>query len=395
MRDVPTRGELHVRWRAVCAVALLILSGCATQAPPVQSAQERARYERVSWGAVPGWREDSLTDAWSALRTSCATLQQRPDWRAVCAAAQTLPAAGGDAQRRFFQSRFDVLRLTREVDGRSESDGLITGYYEPLLQGARERSSAYPVPLYGVPDDLLTIDLAAVYPELAGKRLRGRVVGNKVVPYYSRAEIDAAPGVRGKELVWVSDPVDAFFLQVQGSGRVQLDSGETLRLQYADVNGHPYRSIGRYLVDRGELTLDAASAPRIREWVRTHPERASEVLNANPSVVFFTAAPLLDSREGPKGAMGLPLTAGRSVAVDPRYIPLGTPVFVATTDPLTQTPLRRLMFAQDTGGAIKGVLRADWFFGFGESAAAQAGSMRNRGSFWLLWPKGAPLPVGE
>jgi membrane-bound lytic murein transglycosylase A len=389
MLDVPIRQGV----RALALTLLLALSSCVTPPPRVEvTAAEQPRYERVSWRALPGWSEDSLTDAWAAFRAGCGPLQQRAEWRELCASAQSVPLADTAAHRRFFEARFDVVKVVSDTAGSTRDTGLVTGYYEPLVQGSRRRVGPYQTPLYAVPDDLLTIDLSSLYPELAGKRLRGRVVGNKVVPYYSRAEIDRAPSVRGKELVWVSDPVDAFFLQVQGSGRVQLDTGETLRLQYADVNGHPYRSIGRYLVDQGELTLETASAQRIREWVREHPERAVEVLNANPSVVFFTAAPLRDAREGPKGALGVPLTAGRSLAVDPRYIPLGTPVFVATTDPLTQTPMRRLMMAQDTGGAIKGVLRGDWYFGFGESAAAQAGRMRNQGSFWLLWPKGVPLP---
>lgn len=390
MLDVPLRGSA----RRTAWLLLFVLSGCMTRPPPVQ-VSEQARYERVAWSAMPGWAEDSIHEAWIAFRAGCVPLLQKPEWRAVCTDSQTVAAQDPAAQRRFFESHFDPHRVLRDTGQRTPQDeGQITGYYEPLLQGSRHASATYSVPLYGVPDDLLTVDLSSLYPELAGKRVRGRLEGNKVVPYYSRAQIDAAPSLRGKELVWVTDPVDAFFLQVQGSGRVRLDSGETIRLQFADVNGQPYRSIGRYLIDRGELTLDTASAPEIRAWIRAHPERAREVLNANPSVVFFTAAPLRDPAQGPNGALGVPLTAGRSLAVDPRYIPLGTPMFVTTNDPLTATPLRRLMMAQDTGGAIKGVLRADWFFGFGATAAEQAGRMRGQGSFWILWPKGVPLPPG-
>jgi membrane-bound lytic murein transglycosylase A len=376
---------------AMCIVVAAVLAGCLSR-PALPTVAERPQYQRVTWNDLPGWREDDLSDAWRAFLAGCERLQERVEWRELCTDARSVPA-DQPAQRRFFESRFEPLRLLRDVGRRKpEAEGLITGYYEPLLQGSRTRSDAYSVPLYGVPDDLLRIDLASVHPELAGKRVRGRLVGNKVVPYYSRAEIDRAPGLKGKELVWVSNPVDAFFLQVQGSGRVQLDTGETIRLQYADVNGHPYYSIGRYLVEQGELSVDAATASGIRAWIEAHPDRAQEVLNANPRVVFFTTVTLRDPQEGPKGTLGVPLTANRSLAVDPRYIPLGTPVFVATTDPLTQTPLRRLLFAQDTGEAIKGILRADWFFGFGASAAEQAGRMRNPGRLWLLWPKGTPLP---
>ena len=387
MLEVPLRGL----GRAMCIVVAAVSAGCIS--PPIPpTTVERPYYQHVTWSDLPGWREDDLTDAWRAFLAGCERLQQRPEWRELCADAHSVPP-DPQAQRRFFESRFEPLRLLRDTGrGKPEAEGLITGYYEPLLHGSRTRSEVYSVPLYGVPDDLLKVELASVYPELEGKRVRGRLVGNKVVPYYTRAELDRAPALQGKELVWVNDPIDAFFLQVQGSGRVRLDTGETIRLQYADANGHPYRSIGRYLVEQGELTSEAATAGGIRAWLAAHPDRADEVLNANPSVVFFTTATLHDPQEGPKGTLGVPLTANRSLAVDPRYIPLGTPVFVATSDPLTQTPLRRLLFAQDTGGAIKGIMRADWFFGFGASAAEQAGHMRNPGRLWLLWPKGMPLP---
>jgi membrane-bound lytic murein transglycosylase A len=235
---------------------------------------------------------------------------------------------------------------------------------------------------------LLTIDMAALYPELKGMRLRGRVAGNKVVPYFSRAELMQADRLGGRELLWVDDPVDAFFLQVQGSGRVQLaEAGETVRLAYADQNGHPYRSIGRYLVDKGEMTLDQASAQNIKAWIAAHPGRRQEVLNANPGYVFFKEEKVGDPSKGPKGALGVPLTAQRSIAVDPQFVPLGVPVFLATTQPASELPLRRLMLAQDTGGAIRGPVRADFFWGFGAEAGERAGRMKQRGAMWVLLPK--------
>lgn len=270
--------------------------------------------------------------------------------------------------------------------------GLVTGYYEPLLSGSRSPSERFNAPLYSTPPDLLIVDLASLYPELKGKRVRGRLEGNRVVPYYSRAELPTDPAIRGKEIVWIDGALDAFMLQVQGSGRVQLPGGETVRLQYADQNGHPFRSIGRYLVDQGALTLDQATMPGIRSWLAANPTRLHEVLNANPSVVFFSEAPLDDPAIGPKGAQGVPLTAGRSIAVDPAFVPLGTPVFLATTYPATSTPLQRLVIAQDTGGAIAGAARADFFWGTGAPALEQAGKMRQPGALWLLWPKNVPLP---
>jgi len=286
--------------------------------------------------------------------------------------------------RVFFEANFTPYKVFN-ADG---SDiGMVTGYYEPLLRGARKRGGAYQTPLYRAPDDLLTIDLGSAYPDLKGMRLRGRVVGNKVIPYWSRAELLQSGALAGKELVWVDDPVEAFFLQVQGSGRIYLsDSQETIRLAYADQNGYPYKSIGRYLVDKGELNLSQASAQGIKAWVIANPARQNELLNANPSYVFFKEEKISDPSKGPKGAMGLPLTGLRSVAVDPQYIQLGAPVFLATTQPNSDMPLQRLVLAQDTGGAIRGAVRADYFWGFGNEAGERAGAMKQRGMMWVLLP---------
>jgi membrane-bound lytic murein transglycosylase A len=244
--------------------------------------------------------------------------------------------------------------------------------------------------LYKVPDDLITVDLASVYPTLKGMRLRGRLVGRTVVPYGTRAEIERAR-IPGKELVWVDDPVEAFFLEVQGSGRVQLDDGETVRIAYADQNGHPYKAIGRWLIDQHELAPGEATAQGIKTWIAAHPERRQELLDVNPSYVFFREERLLDPSVGPKGALGVPLTPARSVAVDPSFLPLGAPLFLATTEPAGDAPLQRLVMAQDTGGAIKGAVRADFFFGFGEQAADNAGRMKQRGQIWALLPRPAEV----
>jgi len=213
-------------------------------------------------------------------------------------------------------------------------------------------------------------------------------VGNKVLPYPNRAELDKSGALAGKEILWVDDPIDAFFLQVQGSGRVQLnDGGSIVRVAYADQNGYPYKSIGRYLVDKGELSLAQASAQGIKAWLAANPGRQQELLNANPSYVFFKEEKVLDPSKGPKGAQGVPLTPLRSIAVDPQFVPLGTPVFLATTQPNNNVPLQQLVVAQDTGGAIKGAVRADFFWGFGDEAGDKAGKMKQRGMMWLLLPK--------
>ena len=219
-------------------------------------------------------------------------------------------------------------------------------------------------------------------------RLRGKLDGNRVVPYDTREEIERSGKLAGNEIVWVDDVMDAFFLEIQGSGRVYLpESDETIRLAYANQNGRPYRSIGRYLLDKGELKPGQASAQQIRQWIRKHPERLREVLDSKPSYVFFREEKIADPSEGPKGALGVPLTPGRSVAVDPKHIPLGAPVYVDTTRPYSSEPIRQLMVAQDTGGAIRGPVRIDYFWGFGAQAGEQAGKMKQKLKLWLLLPK--------
>jgi membrane-bound lytic murein transglycosylase A len=294
--------------------------------------------------------------------------------------------------RAFFEAHFTPYQLIG-ADGRET--GVVTGYYEPLLRGSRQPGERYRFPLYATPDDLLIVELGELFPELRDKRVRGRLEGRRVVPYWPRADIESgrAP-LAGKELVWVDDPVEAFFLQIQGSGRVQLAEGGILRLGYADQNGQPFRSIGRLLVERGELPLARASMQGIKQWGREHPEALPALLDENPSFVFFRTiepdpAALID---GPIGTLGVPLLAQRTIAVDPALVPLGAPVFIATTYPLSDRPLQRLVMAQDTGGAIKGALRADFFWGFGDDAGWQAGRMKQSDRMWLLWPNGAPLP---
>ena len=393
--------------------AALLAAGCAgipPSAPPVVPTPPAvvsppapslpAAYRAVAWSALPGWSDDPVHEAWPAVRAGCRALVASPTrqalWRNLCAAAAAVDGNDAAAARAFFESHFIPYQVVA-ADGRDS--GLVTGYYEPLLSGSRTRSAGHPVPLYGVPDDLLTVDLAALYPELKDKRVRGRVEGRRVVPYWPRADIEAgrAP-VADKALVFVDDPVEAFFLQIQGSGRVRLDDGGTLRVGYADQNGHPYRSIGRVLIDRGELTLGETTMQGIRDWGQRHPDKLPALLDENPSYVFFREVPpplpgTLDAEiDGPFGALGVPLLAGRAIAVDTRSIPLGAPVYLATTRPLSDAPLQRLVLAQDTGGAIRGAVRADFFWGFGDDAGRQAGRMRQQGRMWMLWPKDAPLP---
>ncbi len=345
-------------------------------------------FRAASWDQLPGWRDDDLVLAWPAFLQSCKGLKSNPAWSGVCQAADQMSALpDGPDIRAFFEQQFQPWQVNQAEGG---AEGLVTGYYEPLLRGSRYLTPKYRFPIYAAPEDLLVVDLSAVYPELKNLRLRGRLQGNKVVPYFSRAEIESGSApVRGKELVWVDDPVELFFLQVQGSGRVKLENGDVVRVGYADQNGHPYRSIGKWLVEKGELTLDKASMQGIKDWGRRNPERLPELLNANPSYVFFRELP--NHLAGPLGALGVPLTAERSIAVDPRGMPLGAPVWLATTRPNSSEPLNRLMLAQDTGGAIRGNVRADFFWGFGDEAGRQAGAMKQKGRMWVLLPRDFPI----
>jgi membrane-bound lytic murein transglycosylase A len=371
-------------------------------APPTPPQPPAKPLQPATWSELTGWGDDDLAAAWPAFQYTCQALRKRAApanatlWRQTCDAADALAGVGGQPNtatlRAFFEARFEPWAVSNPDGSR---DGLITGYYEPLLKGRRERGGASQWPLLGVPDDLLTVELAELFPELKDKRVRGRVQGNKVVPYFTRGQIrerEMGP-YKDKILAWVDDPVELFFLQIQGSGRIQLPDGSLLRVGYADQNGHPYQSVGRLLIDRGELKAEQASMQGIQAWARANPNKLNDLLDANPSYVFFRELP--GNGDGPLGALNVPVTGGRTLAVDPRNIPLGAPVFLATSEPNSSKPLNRLMLAQDTGGAIKGAVRADFFWGFGPEAGAQAGRMRQKGRMWVLLPKGYVLPNGK
>ena len=381
--------------RRLSLALIVAVAGCAPlrEAPcptcaPAKPAPERAQYLAWSFAALPGWDTAQLEPSLRAFIAGC----PRAGGPLVdaCALASTIAPGDEVAARRFFESAFVPYAL---VSSDGVDIGLVTGYYEPLLRGSRTKSAVYRYPLYGVPDDLVVVDLASVTPEVRNLRLRGRLQGRRLVPYWSRADIDGRNGdFPAPVIAWVADAVDVFFLQVQGSGQILLDTGERLRVGYADQNGHPYRSVGRYLVERGELTLEQASMQSIKAWAAANPGKLQDTLNYNSSYVFFRE--LADPR-GPVGALGVPLVAQYSLAVDRRFVPLGAPVYLATTQPLSETPLQRLMAAHDTGGAIRGVVRADFFWGTGDEAGAAAGRMRQQGRLWLLWPRGEPLPASD
>jgi membrane-bound lytic murein transglycosylase A len=419
-------GVSQTRWHGLALLPLLLAAGCSVQPlvaepaakPPVaaepsasdrpieapaaepvaepaapkppQAAEPHAgsdsgAFRAARFAEMPGWTSDDHAAALAAFVRGCEALAAREPWRAACAAARKTRPASPSAARMFFESHFRPYRALNEAGG---DEGLVTGYYEPLLHGSRKPSVRYRFPLYGVPEDLLVVDLSEVHPELKGRRVRGRLEGRRVVPYYSRAQIESKqPPLDAKVLYWVDDPIDLFFLQIQGSGQIRLDSGERVRIGYGDQNGYPYRSIGRFLIDRGELTPDQASMQAIKAWARHNPDKLPDVLQHNASYVFFRELPA--DLPGPLGALGVPVSAGRSLAVDPRHVPLGAPVYLATTWPNTKRPLQRLMMAQDTGSAIRGPIRGDYFWGYGDQAGVQAGRMRQSARMWVLLPLGA------
>lgn len=357
-------------------------------------------FRQVPLESLPGWHGDQLVDALPALHKSCDRILTFPherripgapiggrmkDWEAAC---QDILLASTEAQiRSIFARHFAAL----EVSVGQNPDGMFTGYYETLLNGSDEASARFHVPLYLRPPELISVDLGNFRTDLKGRRIAGKVQNGQLVPFHNREDITAgALDGRDLELVWVDDPVDAFFLHIQGSGRVEMQDGSIRRVGYAGQNGHPYLAIGRVLVRDGEIPRSEISMQSIRVWLADHPDRMHGLLNENASYIFFRD---LGDGEGPFGSAGVALTARRSLAVDRRHLPLHAPVWLATTHPdprsgsLVQLPFSRLMVAQDTGGAINGEVRGDVFWGFGNEAEEIAGRMANAGRYWLLLPK--------
>jgi membrane-bound lytic murein transglycosylase A len=342
----------------------------------------------VGFEALPDWPGDDLPAALAPLLRGCEALRARwpadrplgtgpgaafrpGNWAGACAEAEalaeTLPAAPDArmaALREFLERRFRPVAM---------GTGLLTGYYEPELRGAEAPGGPYRVPLLGPPPGLAPEDIGPPPP----------------LPDRAAIEAGALAGL-GLEMAWVDSAADAFFLHIQGSGRLRLEDGRVLRLGFAGKNGHPYRSIGRVLIEAGEIPREAMSMQALRGWLdAAPPEAAAALLRSNPSYVFFRPLPGLAAEEGPLGAMGVPLTPGRSLAVDPAHIPYGAPVYVAARDPLDGAPLRRLMLAQDTGGAIRGPARGDVFWGWGDLAGTRAGLMRETAEVFVLLPRDA------
>jgi membrane-bound lytic murein transglycosylase A len=379
---------------------VLLVAACGPKEAP-KPPPERLDLTPIAFSALAGWNDDDQTAALPALQRSCGRLlrqsDERPvgpdavagtvaDWRAPCDAVQQAAqqASGIDARatRALLEQWFEPFRAS----GRDGPEaGLFTGYYEPELQGSRTRDARHRVPLMKRPEDLVMVELGDFRADWRGERIAGRVVGGALKPYPDRHAIEqGALANRNLELFWVEDAIDAFFLQIQGSGRIALPDGSTVRIGYAAQNGHPYVAIGRPLLERGALERGNVSLRTIRAWLMAHPDEAAGVMDLNPSYVFFREIP----GEGPVGAQGVALTAMRSLAVDPKFMPLGVPLWLDIDAP--QEPggrLRRLVIAQDTGGAIRGPVRGDLFCGTGVAAGERAGAMQQRGGYVLLLPK--------
>ena len=367
-----------------------LLAACSTTGTrpgaPAAATPAAATYARVEWNALPPVSDSDLQAGFVAWRSSCTRLKNDAVWARPCATAAAVSDKDPAAIRQFLQRDLDVYALRA---GGQQAEGLITGYYEPIYPGSLSRTDTATVPVYGTPDDLIVVQLDSVYPELKGKRLRGRLDGKVLKPYDDAGTI-AGKGAKAPVLAWLTDPMVLQLLQIQGSGRVRLADGTQVRLAYAEQNGHPYRAIGRWLVEQGELRKEDVTMDAIRTWAKANPARVPELLRSNPSYVFFVRS--ADSPEGPRGSLNVPLTAGYSVAVDRTVVPLGSLLWLSTTRP-DGTPLVRPVAAQDTGGAIAGEVRADLYWGTGDAAGKLAGDMKQQGSLWMLWPEGVALPA--
>jgi len=354
------------------------------------------RLTQVKFSDLPGWRDADLGAALASFARGCSVLAAKPpatamggkdyagavaDWLSVCGAAH-------GAARAFFETNFIPYRISA---GGAEA-GLFTGYYEPLIRASHQRHGVYQTPVYGEPPDLVRVDLSLFNPRLAGEHISGRLDGppehQRLVPFATRAEIDAHGIADTKILFWCDDPVTLFFLQIQGSGRVALDDGSSERIAYAGENGRPYTAIGRILIQDGVLTSQNVSLASIRNWLKQNPSRAQAMMEADQSFIFFEEKPVGDVRLGSPGTLGTPLTPRASMAVDPRLHALGAPYYVDAA------PVKALLIAQDTGGAIRGAVRGDVFFGFGEKAEEDAGGMKASGDLYVLLPNALGRRLG-
>jgi membrane-bound lytic murein transglycosylase A len=384
-----------MKGRPLLVLLLAALTGCS--APKPEPAVTGLSLSRARFADLPDWAGIHADAALASFQRSCAVLMAKPDptpmggagyagtvgdWRAACDAGPT-SANKGDGKG-FFESTFTPFAV-------SGSDGLFTGYYEPEIRGSRTRQDAFQTPVYGLPPDLVRADLSLFNPKFKGEHVSGKVVGHALLPYADRAEINAG-GIAAPVLFYTDDAIAFFFLQIQGSGRVVFDDGSTARIAYAGENGQPYTAIGRSLIANGSLSRETVSLQTIRAWLLAHPDQARAVMETDRSYIFFTQAPLGDTALGSTGPLGANLTPLASLAVDPRMHALGAPFYVAADGP---DPVHEVMVAQDIGGAIRGAVRGDMFFGFGAEAKRRAGAMKAPGHLYVLLPNALAAKIGD
>lgn len=357
-------------------------------------------FRAVAFKQLPGWEEAELKQSMSTFQSSCrAFIKQEPykvvgtehielqakDWQPACLAALKVNPSAAIKVKAFFQEWFSPVEF---YDGKPVK-GLFTGYYMPFLKGSLTQSKEYNVPIYEVPDDLVSVDLGLFVPHLKNQKIVGRLAGSKVVPYYTREQINkGALKDKARVLLWIHSPIDRLFLEIQGSGVVELQDGSKMYVGYDGQNGAPYTAIAGVLIKKGVMTKDNASMQGIKRYLEAHPKQLDKVINQNKSFVFFRKLNV----DGALGSQGVALTPGYSLAIDRQWIPMGAPLWLSTTRPNskmpdTNKPMQRLMIAQDTGGAIKGKVRGDVFWGGGDKATLIAGHMKNEGHYWLLLPK--------
>ncbi|MBB5021194.1 murein transglycosylase A [Desulfurispira natronophila] len=354
------------------AVVILLAVGCAPRTIDKQPA-----LQPVEWESLDGWHKDQVEQAWEPFLQTCSRLEsQSAQWREICQLAQEEESPSEGEVRSFLQEHLQPFRVPAP-----SGTHLATGYYEPLLEASLQPSSQYPHPVHSLPQDLLRLNFP---PGSDGVALRGRLDGRSVEPYWSRQQIDAGRATTAEPLAWAKDPVDLFFLHIQGSGRLQLSDGTTMAVGFHDHNGHPYRSIGSVLIRWGEIPRDQMSMQAIRTWLAENPQRRQELFHHNPRYIFFRK---LAADKSPVGSAGVPLTPLRSIAVDREHIPMGTPVFIQTSHPVSAEPINTLTIAQDTGAAIKGPGRIDLFCGHGDEAEILAGHLRHPTQVYLLLPR--------
>lgn len=384
-------------WLYICSIFLALAVITVLFWP---SSEPKSLFRAVSFKRLPGWEMAQLKRSMSAFQSSCrAFIKQNPDkfvgtehislqvkdWQPACHAALSINPSASLKVKAFFEQWFSALEF---YDGKPVK-GLFTGYYMPFLKGSVTQSEEYSVPIYEVPDDLISADLGLFVPHVHHQSIVGRLVGKKVLPYYTRAQINqGAIKDKARVLVWIHSPIDRLFLEIQGSGVIELDDGSTLYVGYDAQNGAPYTAIAGVLIKKGVMTKDNASMQGIKRYLEAHPKQMDSVINQNKSFVFFRKLNI----SGALGSQGVALTPGYSLAIDRQWIPMGAPLWLSTTRPDTQNPdsnkpMQRLMIAQDTGGAIKGKVRGDVFWGGGAKATLIAGHMKNEGHYWLLLPK--------